>query len=67
MKPIVLYDIDQSSPVTIGISAYVQPLDHPNCSNTKLVKTSKVISYNPKTKDFETENTCYVAIRRVYK
>jgi len=65
MKPTVLYDIDQASPITIGVSAYVQPIDHSDCSNTKLAKTSRVISYNPVTKDFETENTCYVACRRV--
>lgn len=63
-KPTVRYR-DLGVPISVGRSAIVQPVDHPNhleghlVSNAKPVKTSAVISYDEKTGVFETRNTVY--------
>jgi hypothetical protein len=38
--------------------ALVEPIDHPHCSNTRLVRTSRVIHDNG-INGFETENSIY--------
>jgi len=65
MKPTVHYDATKFVAITLGGSAFVHPVDHPNhivghaVSNTKIVKTSKVVFYNETTGEFETLNTLY--------
>ena len=61
MKPTVQYDPTLFHSILLGNSALVYPLDHtsPYVSNTKLVKTSKVVFYNETTGEFETLNTLY--------
>ena len=61
MKPVVKYKHDLNNFIQVGMSAYVFPLNHPSkyVSNQFLVKTSKVISFDKETGDFETMNTIY--------
>ena len=50
-------------PVLLGSSTYLFPLDHPdteNVSNTRLVRTSKVIAVAQDTGRIETLNTVYL-------
>lgn len=68
MKPIVYYKRSTLFPVppVVGHSVYCEPIDHPspNVSNTKLIRTSRVVSVEKGTLDvFETENTKYVPIQ----
>ena len=68
MKPIVYFRKDQEARL-INDHAYVFPINHPNgdyVSNTKHVRTSKVVRYtlgeDDQLLDFETENSIYLAI-----
>jgi hypothetical protein len=66
-KPVVIYNPKVLfTHIEEGTSAYVFPLDHPSSlvSNTAVVRTSKVISYNKETGEFETMNTKYVPLSR---
>lgn len=50
-------------PTIVGNVAYLTPIDHPdfeNVSNTKLVRTSRIVSHNEGTGRIETQNTIYV-------
>jgi len=50
-------------PTIVGNVAYLTPIDHPdheNVSNTKLVRTSHIVSHNEATGRIETQNTIYV-------
>jgi hypothetical protein len=63
MKKIVHYSSVQS--VQLGLQAMLTPVDHPgnaahNISNNHPVRTSGVLSYNPKTGAIETRNTIYI-------
>lgn len=63
MKKIVHYSSVQI--VQLGLVAMLTPVDHPGTehgriSNTQPVRTSGVISYNPKTGAIETRNTIYM-------
>lgn len=64
MKPVVRYREIAPGHVFVGLSATVIPLDHPNpyglVTNNEIVHTSRVISYDKATGDFETMNTKYV-------
>jgi hypothetical protein len=59
-KPVVRYETLVTCEV--GHCAYVYPVDHPSelVSNTELVMTSAVVSFDPATGEFETRNSCYV-------
>jgi len=61
-KPTVQYKDDPFSMILIGRPAYIHPIDHPSdlVSNEGMVKTSRVVSYDPETGSFETVNTKYV-------
>ncbi len=62
-KPIVEYDASKFVYISLGFSAEIWPLNHPNprgsVSNTTHVRTSKVITHDEKTGEFETQNTIY--------
>ena len=64
-KPVVHYIPNKYQQIKVGISAYVWPVDHPSdlVSNTKAIITSKVVSYDKDTGDFETLNTRYSVYR----
>lgn len=60
MKPCVHYDLLVRCEA--GERALVRPLDHPQralVSNKSVALTSTVLSYDPQTGEFETENTRY--------
>lgn len=62
-KKIVHYS--SVSLLQLGLSAILYPVDHPgnengNISNKNPVRTSGVLSYNPKTGAIETRNTVYL-------
>ena len=61
VKPVVQYLKNKSQFICVGFGATVQPIDHPSelVSNTSWIVTSKVISYDIKTGEFETLNTKY--------
>lgn len=60
-KPTVTYDNSyEYTQIEVGYCAYVWPVDHPNCSNTKVVMTSEVQSYDAESGEFETMNTKYI-------
>lgn len=61
IKPIVKYEDASAKFIQVGKCAFVRPIDHPGeeVSNTKYVRTTKVIAHNPISGFFETENTCY--------
>ena len=61
MKPVVIYNF-KYEPISVGVSAYISTLDHPSAlvSNTTMVRTSTVLSYDKDTQNFETRNTSYV-------
>ena len=61
MKLMVFYKITPETFIEVGKSAFVFPLNHTSSdvTNTKLVCTSEVISYEEETGCFETLNTCY--------
>lgn len=60
-KKVVHYTPSELQLISKGVPALVFPVDHPSplVSNTKMVKTSLVHSYNPTTGEFETLNTIY--------
>ena len=57
-KKIVRYRLDKPFVIHVGMTAYITPIDHPDCSNTGMVRTSEVIGAESTT--FETKNTEYV-------
>lgn len=61
IKPLVHYKRDEHNKIKKGQYAIVQPTDHPSVivSNTRMVLTSIVKSYDKETGIFETENTIY--------
>lgn len=62
MKPIVRYTpIPDHDFIEAGYRALVLPVDHPSpyVSNTRSVSTSRVLSHNKDTGEFETLNTIY--------
>ena len=65
-KKVVMYK-PQDDIIRVGYNAYVYPIDHTSdlVSNTKLVSTSKVVSYNSKTGEFETQNSIYKPQRSI--
>lgn len=64
-KPVVHYRPFPKAKIHIGVPALVFPIDHKNhapgqnVSNTCVARTSKVISVNHETGEFETLNTIY--------
>ena len=42
-KKIVRYRLDKPFVIHVGMTAYITPIDHPDCSNTGMVRTSEVI------------------------
>ena len=65
-KPVVHYKkADFNGQIKMGCPAFIFPLDHTNhapgqnVSNTCVARTSKVISVNHETGEFETLNTIY--------
>ena len=61
-KPTVQYIGDVL--LRIGCWTFVHTLDHPNTNTPSGVKrTSRVVSFDNKTGDFETENTKYVKVQ----
>lgn len=69
-KPIVHYRTDVDFYVRIGQGAVVHPVDHHDTnrvSNTKHVRTSQVIAFNPIEGGFETANTIYRPFKGEFK
>ena len=63
MKQIVHYDNFKPTTIVVGKCATVFPIDHPdsvNVSNQVMVMTSLVLSHDPATGEFETQNSKYV-------
>lgn len=60
MKPVVRYKA--LAVCKVGDEALVFPLDHPGnrVSNAKVARTSRVVRYDRRSGEFETENTRYV-------
>lgn len=61
-KKVVHYIKWKYQRIIVGMPALVMPVDHYNdelVSNTSYVSTSKVISHNPETGEFETQNSIY--------
>lgn len=58
-KLVVHYKYPEEGFIEIGDAAFVFPVDHPNCSNTTLAKTTAVLRYDRATGEFETTNTIY--------
>lgn len=61
-KKIVHYNAQKPVYIRVGTSAFVTPIDHPDServSNTRPVQTSKVLSFDISTGEFETMNTLY--------
>lgn len=54
-------------PMVLDGFAYLTPIDHTSdlVSNTKLVRTSKVVSYDEATGRLETLNSIYVPVQTV--
>lgn len=65
-KPVVYYNKDKASFVSIGKSAMVYPLNHSSnrVSNRSVCMTSDVVSHNENTGLFETLNSVYVPITK---
>jgi hypothetical protein len=59
VKRKVLYKINKSNYIKEGDTATVFTLNHPNCTNTRTIRTSVVEKYNRITGVFETKNTVY--------
>lgn len=61
-KPIVHYS--ELHYCKVGLFALVEPVDHPSpvVSNSRVVRTSAVKSYDKSTGEFETRNTKYKPI-----
>lgn len=65
MKKVVHYIVSPDNFIAEGVSAFVVPVDHPdtyNVSNNCPVCTSKVLSFDIQTGEFETLNTLYKPI-----
>lgn len=63
-KKVVKY-LSAGIPIRVGEGAIVLPIDHPNrdmVSNTCAAITSKVVSHNVETGEFETLNTVYINV-----
>mgnify|MGYP000048741133 CR=1 FL=1 len=58
-KLVVHYKYPEESFIEVGQAAFIFPVDHPNCSNTTLAKTTTVLRYDRATGEFETTNTIY--------
>jgi hypothetical protein len=61
-KKIVHYDRNKEIFIQVGYSAFVTPIDHPDSehvSNHRTAQTSRVVSYDEATGEFETTNTLY--------
>lgn len=61
-KPTVMYRPMPDATVRVGHTALIFPVDHWNAalvSNSVVARTSKVVSYDKATGDFETLNTRY--------
>lgn len=61
-KKIVHYNRNEDIFIRVGLSAFVTPIDHPdtdNVTNTMVARTSRVLSYDETTGEFETMNTLY--------
>lgn len=67
-KKIVHYEVNNPMyppSIAIGYKALVKPVDHPDSdrvSNTKYIVTSRVLSYDRTTGQFETMNSIYEPI-----
>jgi hypothetical protein len=61
-KKIVKYKKATVIYIAAGMSAMVETVDHPDCSNKKYVVTSCVLKHDPKSGVFETLNTLYVPV-----
>ena len=63
-KPVVKYREVIPGMIHIGLRATIIPLDHPNPNgivfNGEVAHTSRVLSYDKATGEFETMNTRYV-------
>jgi hypothetical protein len=62
-KPVVKYRRNLFHHIRVGEPALVYPIDHPDnerVSNTGIVQTSLVLSYESALGRFETENTKYI-------
>lgn len=66
-KPTVRYNATAGFFIEVGMPAFISTIDHPNTSNyaDRSVKTSRVISHNEVTGDFETKNTKYVKDKKL--
>lgn len=62
LKPVVRYKPVGGTEIEVGYRARVIPLDHPSplIDNGYYASTSPVLSYDPETGNFETQNTRYV-------
>ena len=63
MKPIVHYKPTKYDNIQINQSAFIFPINHPYCSNTTYVRTSRVVhlqEIDGKISKFETLNTIYI-------
>jgi hypothetical protein len=60
-KPVVRYR-GTARPLMVSGTAWLQPIDHPSAyiSNTKMVMTTKVLSWDEVTGRIETQNTIYL-------
>lgn len=61
-KKIVHYNRNEETFIKVGLSAFITPIDHPdtdNVTNTMVARTSRVITYDASTGEFETVNTLY--------
>ena len=58
-KKVVHYVPTEGDFISVGHPAFVKTVDHPNCSNTKYVCTTRVLFYNVDDGTFITENTIY--------
>ena len=60
MEKQIAYYSDKDACIVVGTSGYLFVDEHPNSRlNGKCVRTSKVLSKNIATGDFETNNTIY--------
>jgi hypothetical protein len=57
-KKVVYYTGDVGL-LGVGHGAYLKPINHPNVSNEKVVRTSKVVAFDEASGVIETENTIY--------
>ena len=62
-KPVVHYQETDGDFIMLGMPAMVRTVDHPHCSNTKYVLTTRVVEYDRESGEFETENTLYKPVK----